>query len=517
MSNKNILRNMEISERGDLELRALFSEMGYKRFKMGKFEDYSLYSMNKDFIPAEDIITVMGDGGKLLALRPDLTLSIVKYFIPEEVSCERLYYSETIYRTSKTGEYNGLKQTGLECLGEIRNEEVFEVALLAANSLRVFSKDFILDLSHMGFLQEILSSVPTHSKNEMLQAISKKNTSLGISKGEQNLLLAVASTYGNYKNVIPVLMNVAPTEKSKEYLKELKDVCKLLSSKRVGGTVNIDFSIVNNMTYYSGILFRGYIPGISRGILSGGRYDGIMERMGKKGGAIGFALYLNELDALDELSGNVGKEDDKYINIALPKGRLGNRIYDIFEKSGYSCKGIREDNRKLVFEDKRKKIRYFWVKPSDVAVYVERGTADIGAVGSDILFETKPDIYEMLDLKEGKCNMCIAAKKGFKDNPARTLRVATKFPEITREYFDKESRNIDIIKLHGSIELAPVLNMTDVIVDIVETGKTLKENNLERIKDILPISARLIVNKSSFKFKNESVVKFINAVSESVK
>ena len=148
---------------------------------------------------------------------------------------------------------------------------------------------------------------------------------------------------------------------------------------------------------------------------------------------------------------------------------------------------------------------------------MERGTADIGAVGSDILFETKPDIYEMLDLKEGKCNMCIAAKKGFKDNPARTLRVATKFPEITREYFDKESRNIDIIKLHGSIELAPVLNMTDVIVDIVETGKTLKENNLERIKDILPISARLIVNKSSFKFNNESVVKFINAVCESVK
>ena len=519
MPKNNIYKNMERSERIDLELRNLFSSKGYSRFKMGKFEDYDLYARNKDFIPSEDIITVMGDGGKLIALRPDLTLSIVKYYRPEENNVERLYYSETIYRSAKDGAYQGLRQTGLECIGDITNKDVEEVTALAALSLKTISKDFILDLSHMGFLQEILARVPSGGKKEVLDAISKKNPAAIDALGEEYMLpdsdvegfKALTSAYGNYKEVLPKLKDFALTRKSKEYLEELEEVCKMLAAKRVGGTINIDFSIVNNMTYYSGILFRGYVPGIPTGILSGGRYDGVMEHMGKKGGAIGFALYLDSLDALEGEDDYTALNDD-YINIALPKGRLGNKIYAKFEKAGYSCKGIKDDNRKLVFQDNKKKIRYFWVKPTDVTVYVERGTADIGACGSDIIAEYSPDIYEVLDLQEGKCTMAIAGKKDFRDDTSKTLRVATKFPQITREYFDKESRNIDIIKLHGSIELAPVLGMSDVIVDIVETGKTLKENDLVKLEDILPVSARLIINKSSFKFKNKKVVELIEKI-----
>ena len=193
------------------------------------------------------------------------------------------------------------------------------------------------------------------------------------------------------------------------------------------------------------------------------------------------------------------------INIALPKGRLGEKAYGMFEAAGFECPSIKEENRKLIFENPEKGVRYFWVKPSDVVIYVERGAADIGIAGKDIILEYKPDIYELADLGIGKCRMAVAAKKDFCDRRDRTLRVATKFPNIAKSYYSSLSREIDIIKLNGSIELAPILGMSDVIVDIVETGKTLYENDLEPKSDIVNISARLVANKVSYKFKNERI------------
>ncbi|MBR2893291.1 MAG: ATP phosphoribosyltransferase [Clostridia bacterium] len=195
----------------------------------------------------------------------------------------------------------------------------------------------------------------------------------------------------------------------------------------------------------------------------------------------------------------------EFINVALPKGRLGEKVYAMFEKSGYECPSIKENNRKLIFENAEAGVRYFWVKPSDVAIYVERGAADIGVAGKDILLEYSPDVYELLDLKIGKCRMAVAAKKDFRDNTSETLRVATKFSNIAQKFYNEKCRDIDIIHLNGSIEIAPILGLSDVIVDIVETGKTLYENDLEPIETIVPISARLIANKSSFKFKGEKI------------
>lgn len=193
------------------------------------------------------------------------------------------------------------------------------------------------------------------------------------------------------------------------------------------------------------------------------------------------------------------------INVAFPKGRLGEKVYEMFEKAGYSCPSIKENSRKLTFENEEKGIRYFWVKPSDVAIYVERGAADIGVAGKDILLEYSPDVYELLDLGLGKCRMAVAGKSDFIDDTEKTLRVATKFVNIAANYYSQKSREIDIIKLNGSIELAPILGLSDVIVDIVETGSTLKENNLAPLETIVPISARLIANKSGFKFKTAEI------------
>lgn len=193
------------------------------------------------------------------------------------------------------------------------------------------------------------------------------------------------------------------------------------------------------------------------------------------------------------------------INIALPKGRLGEKVYNLFATAGYECPSILENSRKLIFENEEKGVRYFWVKPSDVSIYVERGAADIGVCGKDILEEYAPDVYELLDMKTGVCRMAVAARKGFYDDGRKTLKVATKFVNAAKRHYAAKSRDIDIIHLNGSIEIAPILGLSDVIVDIVETGTTLKENNLEVIETIFPISARLIANKASFKFKTEEI------------
>jgi ATP phosphoribosyltransferase len=204
------------------------------------------------------------------------------------------------------------------------------------------------------------------------------------------------------------------------------------------------------------------------------------------------------------------------LNIALPKGRLGEKVYAMFEKAGFECPSIRENNRKLIFENPEAGVRYFWVKPSDVAIYVERGAADIGVAGKDILLEYAPDVYELLDMELGRCRMAVAAPKDFRDDLRRPLKVATKFENIARRYYASLGRDIDIIHLNGSIEIAPILGLSDVIVDIVETGTTLKENDLAVFEEILPISARLVANKANFKFKQGDIRRLTDSLQQQI-
>ena len=193
------------------------------------------------------------------------------------------------------------------------------------------------------------------------------------------------------------------------------------------------------------------------------------------------------------------------LSIALPKGRLGERVYTLFAAAGYDCPALMEPNRKLIFENPENGVRYFWVKPSDVAIYVERGAADIGVAGKDILLEYAPEVYELLDLGLGQCRMCVAGPRDFRDDSARVLRVATKFPRIARDFYAAQSRPIDVIELHGSIELAPLAGLSDVIVDLVETGRTLEENGLTPLETIVPVSARLIANRARYQFRRREI------------
>ena len=457
---------------------------------------------------SDGIITFNDTNGRLLALKPDVTLSILKNFKDEPGEVQRLYYNENVYRISDTSHtYKEIMQTGLECIGDITDKEVDEVAELAIKSLAIINADFVLDLSHAGLVSALLDGLNLSGENRraVLEAVSRKNgdeLKAACDKEQFDALKCLIKNFTDAKSALKAVFSICETDEAKAAVKELSDIYEHAEKNGYGKNINIDFSIIDSAAYYSGVVFKGYINGVESRVLSGGRYDKLMRKMGRKSGAIGFAVYLDALERIDE---KLKEMQDGIINVALPKGRLGEKVYSMFEAAGFDCPSIKENNRKLIFENEKSGVRFFWVKPSDVAIYVERGAADIGVAGKDILLEYNPDIYELLDLKIGKCRMAVAAKKGFLDDTSKTLRVATKFSNIARQYYAEKCRDIDIIHLNGSIELAPILGLSDVIVDIVETGKTLLENNLEPVETIVPISARLIADKSSFKFKAEKI------------
>ena len=285
-----------------------------------------------------------------------------------------------------------------------------------------------------------------------------------------------------------------------------------------GRGTQLDLSMADEMEYYNGLVFTGYVAGIPRAVLKGGRYDYLMQRFTPGANAIGFAMYLDELERLAAPLPPVQQQggEKTWLNIALPKGRLGDKAYKLLAGAGYSATEDYNDTRRLVVENPDACVRYFLVKPSDVAIYVEHGAADIGIVGKDILTESGADVYELLDTGMGKCRMCVAGPANFADDESRALRVATKFVNIARDHYERRGRDIDIIKLNGSIELAPILGLSDVIVDIVETGTTLRENDLTVIEEFMPISARFIANKVSYKFKYAQLTELLNKMKEAL-
>ena len=304
-SDKN---GMSIEERTMFELHALYEKYGYSRYKMGKFEEYDLYVRNKDFISAESIITFGDITGKLKALKPDLTLSIVKNYRYLPGYDQKLYYSENIYRASQdSGTYREIMQTGLECMGDIGLYDTFEVTMLAVRSLAAISGDYMLQVSHLGLIESFLDPIPEALHAEVLQCMGRKNLHEMRQILEENEvddeairnLEFLGSTYGDHRRVLEKVSKLPCNEKGKKAIEELSDVIGLLDAYDLAERVKIDFSIVSNLKYYSGILFKGYINGVPEAVLSGGRYDKLMTRMHKKGGALGFAVYLDGLEYLN--------------------------------------------------------------------------------------------------------------------------------------------------------------------------------------------------------------------------
>ena len=404
---------------------------------------------------------------------------------------------------------------GLELLGEVGETQVRQAVSLAAQSLAQLRKPWVLEVSHMGYLFGLLDAlgVPETSRAALLAKLRAKNlhelraaaSAAGLDEAGAEALAGLMQLCGRCEEVLPRVEAACRNQRMRAAAAELNAITAELNG--TDGSIRLDMTLAGEMEYYNGLVFQGYLESLPRPVLKGGRYDLLMQKFTPGAGAIGFAVYLDELDRLSAPLPPVQKQptEKTMLNVALPKGRLGDKVYDLLAGIGYGCPEDYNATRKLVVENPAAGIRYFLVKPSDVAIYVEHGAADVGIVGKDILTEASADVYELLDTGLGRCRMCVAAPADYRDDPSRPVRVATKFVNIAKSYYASIGRDIDIIKLNGSIELAPILGLSDVIVDIVETGTTLRENGLRVVTEFMPISARFIANKASYQFKHREM------------
>lgn len=521
---EDLLNILRPEERIALQLRELYEHRHFHLFRLSSFEEYDLYLQNKAFLTNSDPITFTGNNGRLMALNPDVTLSIVKNTPIGEA--RKVYYNEDVYRHDrKDGEYKRINQIGLEMIGKIDAESEAQVVQLAMESLAVAGKG-ALDISHIGLVEDIVAQfAPYGLQKRALMALQTKSPhtmravckQAGLSQDLTLALTRLTTVSGSFREVAAEVESlVTPFPKARQAMVELIALYDQLQAHcPAAATIDLrlDFSFVNDTDYYSGLLFQGFLEGIPHAVLFGGRYDHLLKAHGAQQGAIGFGMYLN---GIDRQSHRQEADTNQYLDIALPKGRMGKAIYLLLVKAGLVSAGLFDDSRKLIFQDDRHKIRFFLVKPSDVDQYVDRGAADIGVVGLDVLMEGETDVLEVLDLKIGRCKMVVAGKADFQADSTRPLRVATKYPQITRHYYNDIRQSIELIELHGSIELAPLLDLSDVIVDIVETGTTLKENHLVVLQEFLESSARLIVNPVSWRFKEAAIQDFIQKVGDNL-
>lgn len=354
----SILKN---EEKAVFALRALYRKYGYLPYKMSKFEQYDLYVSNKDFLVSDSVITFNDTDGQLLALKPDVTLSIVKNSSDERGCKQKLFYNENVYRVSgSTHAYKEIMQTGLECIGDVDIYDITEVLFLALESLGAISDAFVLDISHMGVISALLDEVSTDErfKKQVMRCIGEKNRH-GISElckafeippEKEELLTGFVGIYGDPETVIEQLKASAIYASAKDAVAELEQIYAVLSSTPYKDRLNIDFSIVNDMNYYNGIVFTGFISGIPESVLSGGQYDKLMKKMGKRSGAIGFAVYL---DLLEQLRSDADEYDvDTLIlygaGTDMPK--LFSLVRELTEK-GASVSAQKEIPKKLRFRE----------------------------------------------------------------------------------------------------------------------------------------------------------------------
>ncbi|MBE7021356.1 MAG: hypothetical protein E7411_08010 [Ruminococcaceae bacterium] len=300
---------LDKNERILYTLRKLYMDSGYKKYRMSKFEEYDLYVKNKDFLVSSNVITFNDIDGKLMALKPDVTLSIIKNTGDCIDGVQKLFYNENVYRASnETQSFKEIMQTGVECIGNIDNKCICENIILAAQSLNMIKDKFILDISHLGIIEKVtgLLNLSENGKKSILKAFGEKNTAYvdeilnfeGIDTKEGNALKTLIKTYGSFSEIISKLKIEAFSSLIEEEIELLEEIAVSLEKNGLSDKVRLDFSVINNMSYYNGIAFNGFISGIPEGVLSGGQYDKLMNKMGKKSRAIGFAVYLDVLDRM---------------------------------------------------------------------------------------------------------------------------------------------------------------------------------------------------------------------------
>ena len=516
------------------QMNQVLDGRGYIPIQTPTFEYFDIFSREIGTTPSKDLYKFFDREGNTLVLRPDFTPAIArtaaKYFTNVGGTI-RLTYNGNVFinNSSYQGRLKENTQLGAELIGDNSIDSDSEMIEMLIKSLQASGlTNFQISIGHSDVFRGLMDAAgfDEEAEGNIRDLINNKNSfgleeyisSQNLSEDLTELFGLLSSMYASPKeweqyrkkaNGYPVIA------KALDYLCQLDE--KLMECK-VNSYVSYELGLISNYTYYTGIIFSGYAFGTGEPIAKGGRYDKLLSYFGKDAAAIGFAISVDDLmEALNSQAVDTKTSDGvRYLTIALGKGRLADKAMAYFEKIGLPCEEMKDKNtRKLIFVNEEKKVRFFLAKGPDVPTYVEYGAADIGIVGEDTILEEARNIFEVLDLGFGKCRMCVCGPQSAKPllENQELIRVATKYPKIAKDYFyNKKHQTVEIIKLNGSIELAPIVGLSEVICDIVETGSTLRENGLVVLEEVCDLSARMVVNQVSMKMENERITEIIRAL-----
>lgn len=528
----------ELSKQLTVENRILdeIRSSGYLLMQTPSFEYFDVFANNIGLTPSKELYKFYDKEGNTLVLRPDFTPAMARAF-------SKLYYNESgavklcycgntfVNGSDLNGQLKESTQIGAELYNDDSSAADADMILLVVRCMKAAGfNDFVVSVGNGNFFKGLCDMLGISDADEarLLRLISARNyykaqellAELDISSEYSDLIVHISDEYTTKESLYDLKGKVAG-EKCTKALDRLISIIDILEKEDAAKYITIDLGLLNKYEYYTGVLFRAYTYGSGDAVIKGGRYDNLVKEFGKDSPAIGFGLSLDDLMAALREQESM-KEDGRngYLTFALTKGRLADKTLALLEKCGFYCEQIKDkDTRKLIFVNKEQKLKFFLAKGPDVPTYVEHGVADIGVVGKDTINEEDRKIFEVLDLGFGKCRMCVCGPASAREllKTRDMITVATKYPGIARAYFnDIRHQSVDIIKLNGSIELAPIVGLSDVIVDIVETGSTLRENGLEILEEVCDISARIVVNPVSMRMNSERINKMIGRIKEAL-
>ncbi len=518
------------------KVHEVFANAGYRDIQTPTFEYYDLFDSNIGTTPGKDLYRFTDRDGETVVLRSDFTPSIArcaaKYFMEDESTLKFTYKGNTFSQTSELqGKLRETTQMGVDMIGDGSADADIEVIMLACNAISAVSdKRFVISLSHIDFFKGLCEEIGLNEEAEirLRNLVTNKNFVAarqylisdlpeGISLKEEQIdrIMRIEELAGG-PDILNTAQDLVNNVRSVSAIERLKQIYRSLSAAGMGDRIAFDLSMLNKYSYYTGVIFKAYMSGVGDAIAKGGRYDNLLKEFGKDAPAVGFVIVIDDL--LQAVRTPVENSRDDYLTFALTKGRLADKTLGLLEKIGISCEEVKDkDTRKLVFVNDDLRLRFFLAKGPDVPTYVESGVADIGVVGKDTIIEEDRRVYEVLDLGFGKCRMCVCGPAKAKEllMHHEKIRVCTKYPTIAKDYFyNKKHQTVELIKLNGSVELGPIVGLCDVIVDIVETGSTLRENGLEILEEIIPLSARMIVNQVSMQLKSDRIRSMIAKIKD---
>ena len=504
---------------------------GYQGIATPTFEFFDVFSREVGTVPSRELYKFFDKEGNTLVLRPDMTPSIAravsKYF-HDETPIRLCYMGNTFINYDKyQGRLKETTQMGAELMGDGSVQSDVELLSVLIEALQEAGlREFQVSVGQVEFFKALLreAGIGNVAEESLRRLISDKNrfgaeellSSYEIPEKLRNTFLEMATLTGG-EEALQKARSLTDNAEALEALARLQEIYGGLKKKGYEKYVTFDLSMLSKYNYYTGIIFHAYSYGYGEPIAKGGRYDNLLSHFGRELPAVGFAIVVDQLQRA--LRNDAEKKVDatgdskRYLTFALTKGRLAKKTLELLEKVGITCQEMKDpDSRKLIFVNEELGLKFFLAKGPDVPTYVEYGAADIGVVGKDTLVEEGRKMYEVLDLGFGKCRMCVCGPESAREKLAHQeqIRVATKYPDIAKDYFyNQKHQTVEIIKLNGSIELAPIVGLSDVIVDIVETGSTLRENGLGVLEEVMPLSARMVVNQVSMKMESERITKLI--------